>query len=299
MKDLALKHTHQLQMKSSKSDMQTVSVIDVSSTINSGQVFLWEKIGDSWYGVDGQNIRKIEESQGKIATSKENYDFFRENDDFAKIFREISRDKVVRDAVKRYPGLRLVQQDPFQCYISFIVSSNSSITNIKNSLKRLCKKFGEKIILDDIEFSLFPTSSILSKAKLEQLLECGLGYRAKFVKEASKATELGQIDFESLKKSSYEDAKSKLLEIPGIGNKVADCIMLFSLDKLESFPLDRWMLRVLKKYYQDKFEINGTLTDKKYNELHEKIVNYFGCFAGYSQQFLFKTERELNGKKWL
>ncbi|PJB96239.1 MAG: DNA repair protein, partial [Nitrosopumilales archaeon CG_4_9_14_0_8_um_filter_34_10] len=91
-----------------------------------------------------------------------------------------------------------------------------------------------------------------------------------------------------------------ILTVPGIGNKVADCILLFSLDKIEAFPLDTWMIRILQKYYLEKFEIETkSITEKQYNILHEKIVKHFGPCAGYAQQFLFKMERENYQKKWL
>ena len=94
--------------------------------------------------------------------------------------------------------------------------------------------------------------------------------------------------------------KKNICLVPGIGNKVADCIMLFSLNKLESFPLDTWMIKILEKYYSKEFKIETkTITQKQYESLHEKIVNYFGPYCGYSQQFLFKMERENNDKKWL
>jgi len=110
-----------------------------------------------------------------------------------------------------------------------------------------------------------------------------------------------KINFESLRKEDYKSALEILKTVPGIGNKVADCILLFSLDKLESFPLDRWTQRILEKYYSrvfDDIQIKS-LTEKKYSMLHEKIVEYFGPYAGYSQQFLFKMERDLNKKSWL
>ena len=185
-------------------------------------------------------------------------------------------------------------------YISFIVSSNSNIPNIKNSLYKICKKFGKKVKLNKKEFYVFPEPKKLAFAEDSTLLECGLGYRAKAVKIASKAVTDEQIDFEYLKKVGYSEAKMSLLEIYGIGNKVADCIMLFSLEKLDAFPLDTWMIKILKKYYPKQFHMNTkSLTEKQYTILHEEIVKYFGPYAGYSQQFLFKMERDLNQKKWL
>ena len=103
-----------------------------------------------------------------------------------------------------------------------------------------------------------------------------------------------------MKKSTYTQAKDEIMRISGIGNKVADCILLFSLEKLEAFPLDRWMIRILEKYYSNEFKLETkTITEKQYQIIHEKILNHFGAYAGYAQQFLFKMERENYQKRWL
>ena len=287
-------------MKRLQSEMQIKQPIDVENSINSGQVFLWRKNKEFWYGVNGQDILEVNKN-GKIKSLK-NYktDFFRNNDDFDKIIKSISKDKIVKKAVRKYPGLRIIKQDPFQCLISFIVSSNSNIQKIKTNLENISQKFGEKVEYKDQEFFLFPDANRLSKASITEIKNCGVGYRAKFIKEASKIFVSEKITFDDLKSSNYYDAKKKIRIIPGIGNKVADCILLFSLDKLESFPLDRWMIRILEKYYSKKFQIDTkTITEKQYDILHEKIVDYFGPYAGYAQQFLFKMERENYQKKWL
>ncbi|MEK6965636.1 MAG: DNA glycosylase [Thermoproteota archaeon] len=274
--------------------------INVDDTINSGQVFLWEKHDKTWYGINGNDVLAVSSDAEIFSYSKKSYDFFRNDDDFERILRDISRDHIVRSAVKRFPGLRLLRQDPFQCYISFIVSANSSIQNIKNTLQKICKKFGPKVEFNKNYFYLFPDPKKIAVAEKHELQSCGLGYRINAVKKAAEAVASGEIDFDFLKKSDYHVAKESLLKVFGIGNKVADCILLFSLEKSDSFPLDRWMLRVLQKYYSDKFELNmKTLTEKRYENLHNEIVKYFGPYAGYSQQFLFKMERELNQKKWL
>jgi N-glycosylase/DNA lyase len=216
------------------------------------------------------------------------------------IIKSISKDMTTKVAVKKYLGLRLVRQDPFQCFISFIVSSNSNIQKIKSSLEKISMKFGKKIQFDNKEFYLFPEPKKIANATIQEIQNCGVGYRAKFIIDAAKRVESKQIDFDYLKKSNYQDAKEIILTVPGIGNKVADCILLFSLDKMEAFPLDRWMIRILEKYYLDKFELETkSITDKQYDILHEKIVKYFGPYAGYAQQFLFKMERENYQKKWL
>ena len=292
---------HQKQMKLSQSKISLLDSINLNQTINSGQVFLWEKKEEFWYGINGQDVIEISENPLKMKSLENNADrLFRFDDNIEEIFADISRDKIVKNAVKRFSGLRLLRQDPFQCYISFIVSSNSNIQNIKNCLKKICINFGEKTEYHNNEFHLFPTAEVISKVSMSDLLKCGLGYRAKYVKKASQDVANGKIDFEHLKKTDYHTAKIKLLESFGIGNKVADCILLFSLEKLDSFPLDIWMIKILKKYYCEKIPFDGkTLTPKKYDELHEEIVKHFGPHAGYAQQFLFKMERENYQKKWL
>jgi len=280
--------------------MQKYCTINVENSINSGQVFLWRKNNQYWYGINGQDILITDDSGNIRSHQNTKTDFFRKKDDIEKIIKSISRDSTTRDAVKKYLGLRLLEQDPFQCMISFIVSSNSNIQKIKTSLEKISKKFGTRVEFQNQEFFLFPKAEKLAKASINEITNCGVGYRAKFIKEAANMSFLKKIDFEYLKNCNYKDAKENICLIPGVGNKVADCIMLFSLNKLEAFPLDRWMIRILEKYYSDKFQlVTKTITEKQYDTLHEKIVNHFGQYAGYAQQFLFKMERENYDKKWL
>jgi N-glycosylase/DNA lyase len=273
--------------------------INLDHTINSGQVFLWQRLGDSWYGIDGQNVICAGPS-GVRSYRRDGSDFFRTKDDFAKISEEISRDGTIRKGVRRFPGLRLLRQDPFQCYISFITSANSNIQNIRLSLSKIAERFGKKVTFDGIEFHLFPTPDGLAGASRQELRSCGLGYRTDYVYDAARAADSGEVDFAFLKKTDYHTAKSELLKISGIGNKVADCILLFSLEKMEAFPLDRWIIRSLQEYYPKRFSFEGkALTDKKYRLLHDELVDYFGPYAGYSQQFLFKMIRDSNQKRWV
>jgi N-glycosylase/DNA lyase len=280
--------------------MQKYQIINVENSINSGQVFLWKKNKEFWSGVNGNDVLRVDENGNIDSYQNNEIDFFRENDNLEEIIKSISKDKTVKMAVKKFQGLRILRQDPFQCLISFIISSNSNIPKIKNNLENISKKFGKKIMFHNQEFFLFPNPKKLAKASINEITSCGVGYRAKFIKEAAKITDLKKIDFNYLKKSDYQNAKENICQIPGVGNKVADCVLLFSLEKLEAVPLDRWIIRILEKYYGKKFEINTkTITEKQYNILHKKIVNHFGPFAGYSQQFLFKMEREIYQKKWL
>ena len=280
--------------------MQENCTINVENSINSGQVFLWKKNGNYWDGINGQDVLRV--NNNGVIKSYQNLkiDFFRKNDSLDNIIKSISKDKTVRIAVKKYLGLRILKQDPFQCLISFIISSNSNIQKIKTNLENISKKFGTKIKFENQEFFLFPKSRKLGKASINEITSCGVGYRAKFIKDAANMIFSKEIDFDSLKKSKYFETKKSICSIPGVGNKVADCVMLFSLNKLEAFPLDRWMIRILEKYYRNEFHLETkTITEKQYDILHEKIVNHFGPYAGYAQQFLFKMERDNYQKKWL
>ena len=287
-------------MKQSVSNLSVNFKVNFDYSINSGQVFLWKKIDAKWYGIDGKRVLVLENAQKFKKNMKYETDFFRLDDNFEKISNDLKNDNYVRNALKMFPGLRLIRQNPFQCYISFIVSSNSNIPNIKSRLQNLCKTFGRRKMVDGKEFFLFPEPSDLANASVLDIKKCGLGYRAKAVKTASLSVLDKKIDFDFLKKIDYHTAKEELIKVFGIGNKVADCILLFSLEKLEAFPLDRWMIRILQKYYSNEFQISTiTLTEKTYERLHENAVEYFGSYAGYAQQFLFKMERELYKKKWL
>jgi N-glycosylase/DNA lyase len=274
--------------------------IDIDNSINSGQVFLWEKNGPDWYGINGQDILKINKNAVIKSIQNSKTDFFRKNDNMQEIIKSISKDKTVKEAIKQYEGLRIFKQDPFQCMISFIISSNSNIQKIKNSLEKITRKFGVKVEIQNKEFFLFPKPEKLANASIEEIKKCGVGYRAPFIKKSAEMVFSKKIDFKYLEKLDYKEAKKNICLIPGVGNKVADCILLFSLNKLEAFPLDTWMIKILEKYYSNEFKIETkTITQKQYEILHEKIVNYFGPYCGYAQQFLFKMERESHNKKWL
>lgn len=277
-----------------------INDIDIDNTINSGQVFLWKYNLNIWYGVNGDNVIAIEKNTNKISTfTHQKYDFFRTEDNITEIIHNIKKDKIIESAIMSSPGLRILRQDPFQCVISFITSSNSNIQKIKTTLLAICNKFGAEVNFCGQKFKLFPSSEALANASMKELADCGLGYRSRYVKSASYDIFNGMIDLNKLKSVDYHTAIDQLTKISGIGQKIADCILLFSLDKLDAFPLDRWMIRCMRKYYNKLFQLDEKLTWKKYEKAHEDITDYFGAYSGYAQQFLFKMERDIQSKKWL
>ena len=291
--------------------------IDVDDTVNSGQVFLWDREGGrscSWVGIDGRAVVRLRCGPGGRPASASSSvrgraaSLLRAGDDMERMLGSICEDGAVRAAVERYPGLRLLRQDPFQCLVSFVASSNSSIANIRSSLRRLCARYGGAAWFGGAEHRLFPTPEALAGADAAGLAACSLGYRAEYVRAAAEAVASGRLDLARLRRrAGYAEAMDALLAVPGVGRKVADCVLLFSLDKLEAFPIDRWTTRALGRLYPGEFSAGGSgggegeaaLTPRRYERLHDEIVGRFGPYAGYAQQFLFKAERDGAGGRWL
>jgi N-glycosylase/DNA lyase len=159
-------------------------------------------------------------------------------------------------------------------------------------IRNLSQKFGKEIIYDGLTFYSFPQVDVLAKATLRELSDCRLGFRGKYVQYAARAMKSDLPDLESLKTLTYSESKRLLLSLPGIGPKVADCILLFSLEKLGAFPVDVWIKRILCKYYSRHFPDFGFVkkkdtTLKRYEQLSSFGRTYFGEFAGYAQEYLF------------
>jgi N-glycosylase/DNA lyase len=275
-------------------------------SINSGQVFLWEKHKDSWYGIHGDQVIKFTKSDNCVEFSSFPEDkycdqkIFRLDDDIKKIFEEISHDPLIYRLAKAYPGLRLIRQEPHQCLFSFVCASNTNIPMIRRMLYNVTKKFGKHIKVDGLDFFTFPSATAISKASIDELRGCGLGYRTKAIKAAAYAVASGRLDFDLLKKSNYYESKGELLQVYGIGNKTADCMLLFSLEKLDAFPIDVWIARALTSHYSwlHKNKFSDKITFHQYQQLSDDVRRYFGKYAGYAQQYLYYHMRQVAGKKW-
>jgi N-glycosylase/DNA lyase len=263
-------------------------------------------IGGSWYGIHGRHVIKI--SPGDTGQEFLSYPdlqscerlIFRLDDDIDRIISEISRDQLVSTLVKEYAGLRLMRQDPEQCIFSFACASNTNIPMIRMMLRNLARKFGDRVVVDGREFFTFPTAKKIHGATAAEIGACGLGYRVKAVKAVAESIVSGGLDLNALRKAEYEDSKRELLRVYGIGNKIADCVMLFSLDKLEAFPIDVWIARSLAKHY--KFLSDSKFCEKpsprQYDALSDVMRAYFGEYAGYAQQYLYYHMRQKARRKW-
>ncbi|MXZ94192.1 MAG: DNA repair protein [Cenarchaeum sp. SB0666_bin_15] len=271
-------------------------MIDVPGTLSSGQVFLWRHVGVFWYVIDGQNILKVDDT-GVIDATRTITDFFRCGDDIDRMHESFAQDPLLTELIHRYEGLRITNQNLFQCVISFIVSANSNIPRIRRNLQDICHRFGDKTAYDDIAFCLFPTPAVLAGTDTHHIRECGVGYRAQHIQGASAAIRDGLCD--GIDRMSYKEAQGTLCEMPGVGRKVADCILLFSCGHLEAVPLDRWIIRVMHEHYGIG---DGTTphTTRQYDTLHDDVRDRLGPYAGYAQQYLFKMARNNSEKplKW-
>ena len=276
-------------------------------TLECGQLFRWQKSGDWWYGVVEERVVKIRQTNDGLTfqtfPERINEDFienyFRLDDDLQCILDQINKDEFIRRAIERFRGLRISRQGPWECLISYICATYKSIPAIKNMILNLSRQFGEKITVNERDFYMFPKPNDLARASLRELGGCKLGFRANRVLETSKILDRGELNLEDLKKTGYEKAKQKLLSLPGVGQKVADCVLLFSLDKLEAFPVDIWIRRAVLEFYPSYFEHSffhrvsskRTITPHEYETISSFGRKHFGKYAGYAQEYLFHLLR--------
>ncbi len=257
-----------------------------------GQAFRWDRKGQVYTGVVDGRVAELVFDRGDIIiknTSIREYElfwmhYFDMDRDYGKIKRVLSRDPVVDKAVKFGWGIRILNQDPWETLISFIISANNNISRIKKIIKNLSRRYGSSLIWNGSEFFSFPAPDALANASIDDLRDCGCGYRARYIKETAGIIYRGDIDLDGLKKASYEQAHKELLACPGVGPKVADCILLFSCGKGEAFPVDVWIKRTMQHFYPRHSGSN--------KEIRQFVEDRFGRLAGFAQQYLYYYARD-------
>jgi len=263
--------------------------IDLDHTLSCGQVFRWRKEGDRWIGVVhghevriGQRGKRIDLETDLPNNVLERY--FRADDDMEEVYAFISHDDYVRGLVRRFHGLRLIRQDPWECSASYILATYSNIPRIRKMIERICVMYGSEI---EGGGHAFPTpAQIVQNEKGAET--CGLGFRCERFVEFAKRMAGGGVDFEGLRASSYEICHKRLVSFEGIGDKVADCIAVFSLDHMEAFPIDVRIKRVLESEYG----VRGT-----YGKVSAFARERFGAYAGYAQEYIYYAEDAKNRKE--
>ena len=273
---------------------------ELKDIFDCGQCFRWNKQEDgSYVGVVQNSVLKVKKESEKIIISgicddniKKIADYYFDIDrDYEKIKSKLSKvDNNMKTAIEYGSGIRILNQDLWETIISFIISANNNIPRIKGIIDKISKKYGKEIIFEGESYYTFPSADELSNASVEDLRKLGLGFRDIRVYETTKLIKTGEVDLENLKnEKDFKKVRDKLLELPGVGPKVADCILLFScLKRWEAFPIDVWVRRVMNELY-----IHNENENNVKKEQIEKIAQEkFGNLAGIAQQYLFYWKRE-------
>jgi N-glycosylase/DNA lyase len=282
--------------------------LEPSITFRSGQAFRWTQLDESpetWVGIISGNLVKLSQEKVTVLASVEKrvdldsiLDYFSPNENIDDIFATFPNDERLEYSRRISPGLRLLNQDPWECLVSFLCSINCNIPSIRIKIEKLSRRFGRKIDCGlDVAAYSFPTPESLSLASKKDLLTCSLGFRWRYIKFIAKTIVSGDLDLYSLKYRDYEYALNYLVSsisgrTLGVGPKVADCTLLYSLRKTEAFPIDIWILRCLNKYYEEETQIGlSSFSQKNYFAVSENMRRKFGKYAGYAQLYLYSMMR--------
>jgi N-glycosylase/DNA lyase len=276
---------------------------DLEKTLTCGQTFCWNRINGKLYQEEETSAKdifytfkngkpvlaKTENNQVIVETTCSSRETVQKalglEHNLDNIFDSFPHDKKLEKAKKELYGLRIIQDDFFPCLISYLLSPQMRIPRIKKMYNSIAEKYGEEIEFQGRTLNKFPTQEQLSEASEEELRELGVGYRAKYIVETVKILDEEDFNEYHLREISYLEAKEKILELYGVGDKVADCVLLFSLGHLEAYPIDTWAEKAIKQHYPD-------LHTEKYEELSQKMREYFGPYSGYAQEYLFHAARQ-------
>lgn len=261
--------------------------LNLAQTLGCGQTFRWKPNDDgSWIGpLDNQLVTlrrngpllQVEAIPGGPGVRELVETHLRAGDDVKKIRKALSKDPVLAPGLDRFSGLRIVKLEEWECLCSFALATYANIPRISKMIETLAVRFGKRIT-DNVH--AFPTIERMRKVSMAELSRCGLGYRAKYIHDMSQMLDRGKID--KLTRLGYEDLREELMELPGVGDKVADCVSLFGFGKLDAFPIDVWMTRSLERLYRQ----TGS-----YRKLRAFAQARFGSYAGYAQEYLYYNER--------
>lgn len=263
----------------------------LEATLDSGQAFRWRRIGQGWEGIIQGRWVRIESKpsalevfwHGPKAFERELREYLQTEIDLDAIVSTFPEDPLMRQSVLAFPGLRVLRQDPWETLISFILSSAKQIPHIRDLVERLAQSYGAPVA-NRPELRAFPSAQSLATIGESELRGLRLGYRAKYVAAASRMVASGAVDLEGLKTLSMQEARDQLTSIPGVGIKIAHCVLLFAYDFPQAFPVDTWIRKTLEQGYPDRFPGPAA-------RLEAQIHDYFGPYAGYAQQYLFHSIR--------
>ena len=273
---------------------------DLASTLASGQVFRWHPRGDSWVGVVHGRWVKLQQRSGAIAARtalpqsdwRWLTDYLQVEASLENMLATFPNDGPMQTAVTACHGLRLLRQEPWECLASFILSSTKQIVQIQQIIALLCTRFGSPVTVPRGEAPAFafPAAEHLATATEGELRACKMGFRAPYLLATARQIATGEFDLMTIRALPLEDARSELMKLPGVGGKIADCVLLFAYGYSAAFPLDVWVTKALRQLYFPRRRVQPA-------RLRQFAATHFGPNAGYAQQYLFhymRTRRQKN-----
>lgn len=268
-----------------------VKDFDLKNTVTCGQIFRFEELDDESFDIIlPDRVINIRQDGNKIAIKSNKEDnleeviktYFDLNYDYESIYDKVLKiDKNNKEIVDFSKGLKMINEPIIETCISFILSSNNRVPQIKKSLDYISNKYGEKVLFNNKEYYLFPDISALSKASLNDLRDCKVGFRDKYLYNFINKVNNNEFDFNIIKDMNSDDALKYLMSLNGVGEKVASCILLFGYHRFDVFPIDTWV----KKYMKDEYNIEGINNIKKY------VYDKYKELSGIVIQYMFNYKR--------
>ena len=290
------------------------SPYDLRGTLCGGQAFRWQDEGDGWFcGVIFGNVvrmRRVDDGIEFVSAPDDEAslaplvrDYLRVDDDMDAVYAALSEDEWLAGAVKQHRGLRVLRQEPWECLIGFICSANNNIPRITANVEDMALHYGSALPYPDRRDCVrntFPSPSELVDAGEQALRDLKLGFRAVNVIAAAQNIADGEgPDLYALREADFDDALVELVKLRGVADKVANCVMLFSLDKPTAFPVDVWIVKAMRDWYPDApvppaLNSKGnkmTPTERHKREMREWALERYGPHAGYANQYMFHHKR--------
>jgi N-glycosylase/DNA lyase len=263
---------------------------DLAATLASGQAFRWRQLDRWWAGVIGSHWVRLRSDPTSIiaetASPVADWDwlthYLQLGLDLREVVRSFPDDEPMRAAVAACRGLRLLRQDPWECLASFILSSTKQIVQIRQITSLLCERYGQPLAVASgwpTAFA-FPSPDRLARLTEAELRSCKMGFRAPYLLATARLIAGGQLELAHLQTLPVESARNELLALPGVGRKIADCVLLFAYGFQSAFPVDVWVMRALQQLYFPRRRV-------RVQRLHRFAATHFGPCAGYAQQYLF------------
>lgn len=273
--------------------IKNIKDFNPTHTFMCGQCFRWDVEEDGSYtGIAHGKVVNISHIENDIVIKNTNIDdveniwidYLDLKRDYDEIKNNFSCDENLKRAMDFGGGIKILNQDIFECLISFIISTQNGIPRIKKIVSAMSELFGDKIEYDNKTYHSFPDIENLAGITEKDLEPLKAGYRAGYIVDAVKKVKSGEVDIYSLKDMSTSDARCELMKIKGVGPKVADCVLLFSAGKSDAFPIDVWVQRIMRSLYCGE--------DAKIKDIQDFASSNFGKYAGIAQQYLFYYARE-------